>query len=103
MGYSPYYHLHEDRNAQDQPGVYECGSVAQRCTPDDYETFEYPSPSSNDACKTGQRSYNGVVTDYLMSIKYHLGEDVSVRSDGCRHKGWTGPAVDFLAAVFPDS
>ena len=76
--------------------------------PEDYENFRYPPLFEQNHrtgieegfsfCKTARKPYDPVVCATLIAIKHHLGEYVSVRSDGDfdNPDEW-GPAYELYA------
>lgn len=65
-----------------------------------HETFQFlPGDRKPQFCKTGQKPYDEIVMKVLIALKYHLGENLKVSSDGNFDGEWR-EVRDYMVARF---
>ena len=59
-------------------------------------------PAGYGSCNTDMMPYDQLVAATMLAIKYHLGDDVVVKSDGDYCSGTWGAAVNLYLRTFPE-
>ena len=70
--------------------------------PDWSENEAAGRPAGYGSCNTDMMPYNQLVAATVLVIKYHLGDDVIVRSDGAYNSGTWNAAVNLYLRTFPE-
>ena len=80
----------------------ESGGDNFRYPPDWDENKAAGRPAGYGSCNTDMMPYNQLVAATVLVIKYHLGDDVIVRSDGAYNSGTWNAAVNLYLRTFPE-
>ncbi len=80
----------------------ESGGDSFRYPPDWSENEAAGRPAGYGSCNTDMMPYNQLVAATVLVIKYHLGDDVIVRSDGAYNSGTWSAAVNLYLRTFPE-
>ena len=73
-----------------------------RYPPDPRENEEAGQPAGYGCCNTDMMPYDQLVAATMLIIKYHLGDDVVVKSDGEHRSSTWSAAMNLYLRTFPD-
>ena len=73
-----------------------------RYPPDQSENEQAGEPAGYGCCNTDMMPYDQLVAATMLVIKYHLGDDVVIKSDGKHNSGTWGAALNLYLRTFQE-
>ena len=104
--------LHRSADEPEAEPVFSPTEIRFNATEDGCDDFRYPpdrseneqagQPAGYGCCNTDMMPYDQLVAATMLIIKYHLGDDVVVKSDGEHRSSTWSAAMNLYLRTFPD-